>query len=207
MEKSLIKVVGIKCDNPECNFRDDSVQYEDYYLWLNKPCPKCGQNLLTEKDFMKCQKIMKFSKFLGKFIKLPKDYNGEMDVKIRVNWNATEEKELDLRMVPTEQFKNDYEGLKFEDKNAINKINKKWLEDKLTKAASEGHTKTFKELSVDTKNILLYVYQYENLILRYYFKCTDKDISKYKATADRKNIIKVINTVPNVEQIFENCCN
>jgi len=27
------------------------VRYEDYPQWLNRPCPKCGANLLTQADF------------------------------------------------------------------------------------------------------------------------------------------------------------
>lgn len=42
---------GIKCDNPECGWRDDNVQSENYSEWLNVPCPKCGCNLLTQEDF------------------------------------------------------------------------------------------------------------------------------------------------------------
>lgn len=42
---------GIKCDNPECDYADQTVKIEDYKKWLNKPCPKCGSNLLTEADY------------------------------------------------------------------------------------------------------------------------------------------------------------
>ncbi len=44
------KFEGVKCDNPACDFRDKTAKYEDRLSWLNRPCPKCGQNLLTEKD-------------------------------------------------------------------------------------------------------------------------------------------------------------
>lgn len=45
------EISGIKCDTDWCGWRDDNAKVEDYQSWLNKPCPKCGQNLLTEKDF------------------------------------------------------------------------------------------------------------------------------------------------------------
>lgn len=45
-------VSGLKCDTKDCDFRDDTVKLEDYGRWLNKPCPKCGGNLLTEADLM-----------------------------------------------------------------------------------------------------------------------------------------------------------
>ena len=47
-------IKGIKCDNKECDFRDDKVKFEDYQEWLNKQCPKCGENLLTTEDYNKC---------------------------------------------------------------------------------------------------------------------------------------------------------
>jgi hypothetical protein len=42
---------GIKCDNPQCNFEDNNVTMTQYPDYLNKPCPQCGSNLLTEADF------------------------------------------------------------------------------------------------------------------------------------------------------------
>lgn len=46
-----VYVRGIKCDNSTCGFKDDTVKFEEYEQWLNKPCPKCGANLLTEEDY------------------------------------------------------------------------------------------------------------------------------------------------------------
>lgn len=43
-------VSGIKCDNLACDYQDPSAKLDDYEVWLNRPCPKCGHNLLTEKD-------------------------------------------------------------------------------------------------------------------------------------------------------------
>lgn len=47
----ILTISGIRCDNPECNYRHDEVALSDYGEWLNKPCPHCGENLLTEADF------------------------------------------------------------------------------------------------------------------------------------------------------------
>ena len=54
-------VKGIKCDNPKCDFADMSVKFEDYKDWLNKPCPKCGSNLLTQKDYDNTKILMKIT--------------------------------------------------------------------------------------------------------------------------------------------------
>ncbi len=43
---------GLICDNIDnCDWSDTSIQFEDYGSWVNKPCPKCGENVLTESDF------------------------------------------------------------------------------------------------------------------------------------------------------------
>ena len=48
---------GIKCDNSSCDYRDDTVSVSDYHDWLNRPCPKCGSNLLTEADYLSVKYI------------------------------------------------------------------------------------------------------------------------------------------------------
>lgn len=49
-----LTISGIKCDY--CDYRDDSVEFSDYPKWLDKPCPHCGHNLLTETDYYRCLK-------------------------------------------------------------------------------------------------------------------------------------------------------
>lgn len=44
-------ISGIKCDTQGCDYFDESVKVEDYAEWIDKPCPKCGGNLLTKEDF------------------------------------------------------------------------------------------------------------------------------------------------------------
>lgn len=51
MENNLsIAQSGIICDNPNCDWEDKSVTHEETQNWLNRPCPKCGENLLTQDD-------------------------------------------------------------------------------------------------------------------------------------------------------------
>ena len=45
-----INIEGIQCDAPGCDFVDMSIQVSQYEEYINKPCPKCGANLLTQKD-------------------------------------------------------------------------------------------------------------------------------------------------------------
>jgi len=41
---------GLKCDNPICEYKDNT-PFEDYEDCIGKPCPECGDNLLTEEDY------------------------------------------------------------------------------------------------------------------------------------------------------------
>ena len=48
---------GLKCDNPNCDWSDASIEFKDMAKWLNKPCPICGENLLTEEDYKNAQAL------------------------------------------------------------------------------------------------------------------------------------------------------
>jgi len=63
------KIGGIKCDNPDCDFRDMDVKFEDYPLWLNRPCPKCGWNLLTQDDLDTTKTLLKLVNFINAITK------------------------------------------------------------------------------------------------------------------------------------------
>jgi len=42
---------GLKCDNPNCDWIDESIGFDGIEEWINRPCPKCGENLLTFDDY------------------------------------------------------------------------------------------------------------------------------------------------------------
>lgn len=48
---------GIKCDNPECDWRDMSVHASEYSEWVNAPCPRCGANLMTTANYRAFQRL------------------------------------------------------------------------------------------------------------------------------------------------------
>lgn len=48
---------GLVCDNENCDFEDMSIKQSDYKDWVDKPCPKCGENLLTEEDFINAERM------------------------------------------------------------------------------------------------------------------------------------------------------
>jgi len=86
MNSLKMNIGGIKCDNKECNFNDMTVLFEDYDKWLNKPCPKCGSNLLTQKDYDTVKMLMDITGIInecipdaiedGQSYKMSADFNG-----------------------------------------------------------------------------------------------------------------------------------
>lgn len=51
MTKGIVKVEGIECDNPKCDYTNTDIKVDEYEDWINVPCPKCGNILLTENDY------------------------------------------------------------------------------------------------------------------------------------------------------------
>ena len=60
----------IVCDNKNCDFKipnetgDPNINIKQY---LNTPCPKCGENLLTEKDYLNSLKLLKTINWINKW--------------------------------------------------------------------------------------------------------------------------------------------
>lgn len=65
MEAMFMEISGIQCDNKNCDFIDKSVKMEEYDEWLNKPCPKCGANLLTEEDYTTVKNLTSYVKAMS----------------------------------------------------------------------------------------------------------------------------------------------
>lgn len=56
---------GLQCDNPSCDWTDKTITVETFKDWLNRPCPKCGQNLLTEEDFRNAETFRLAAEFIN----------------------------------------------------------------------------------------------------------------------------------------------
>lgn len=59
----------VTCDNPKCGY---AVPYTDateksLVLFIDKPCPKCGENLLTMEDYLQYQNLMKVVNFMNRW--------------------------------------------------------------------------------------------------------------------------------------------
>lgn len=53
-----VEIAGIKCDADGCDFIDETVTQEELPNWVDKPCPNCGGNLLTQADWAVIQELM-----------------------------------------------------------------------------------------------------------------------------------------------------
>ena len=58
-----IKEGGLKCDH--CDYKDTTIPYESFPEFINKPCPKCGENLLTIEDYQNAVNFMNYVKFVN----------------------------------------------------------------------------------------------------------------------------------------------
>jgi len=58
-------VSGLKCDNEACDYEDFDAKLEDYESYLNKPCPKCGESLLTPEDMETVNVLVKMTAMLN----------------------------------------------------------------------------------------------------------------------------------------------
>lgn len=85
-----LQVKGIKCDNESCDFADDSVEFEEYKDWVNKLCPECGSNLLTEADMKSVTLLIKiFNNPIIKTINKVSQVFGSKLTKTKIDMNGT----------------------------------------------------------------------------------------------------------------------
>ena len=78
-----ITISGIKCDNEDCDYRNDEVSRDNYPAYVNKPCPECGANLLTQEDYETVILLEKLQVELD--VAIPKDFlddEGTFDVEM-----------------------------------------------------------------------------------------------------------------------------
>ncbi len=57
----------ITCDNPYCDYTATYTDETDLVLFIDKPCPKCGDPLLTAEDYLLHQKLIKNINFINRW--------------------------------------------------------------------------------------------------------------------------------------------
>lgn len=54
----------LKCDY--CTYRDTTVTFDQYKDSIGRPCPECGNSLLTQEEYDKCLRIVQYANAIGK---------------------------------------------------------------------------------------------------------------------------------------------
>lgn len=94
MKEALeLNIKGIKCDN--CDYKNEDVKFEDYENWLNKPCPECGANLLTQEDLDVTKALIDLTNLVNRI--LPEASSDEKKVTMDVEMNGTGKINLKLK--------------------------------------------------------------------------------------------------------------
>ena len=58
----------VVCDNPDCNFEFDLKKHDiKLEAFIDYPCPFCGQNLLTQKDYDTWRALNIYINFINKW--------------------------------------------------------------------------------------------------------------------------------------------
>lgn len=63
-QNAEIKFNGLKCDY--CDWKDKTIPVEQFKHYLNKPCPKCGHNILTKRDYKVVKRLLFFTKIINR---------------------------------------------------------------------------------------------------------------------------------------------
>lgn len=68
IEKSQVN--QIVCDNPKCDYEIPWTEEgsKNIIRYIGKPCPKCGENLLTIEDYLQHERLIKVIDWMNKWL-------------------------------------------------------------------------------------------------------------------------------------------
>ena len=46
-----VRFKSISCSSKTCNYKARGVKFRNYHKWVDKPCPRCGDVLLSKSDY------------------------------------------------------------------------------------------------------------------------------------------------------------
>lgn len=100
MNNDVVRFIGggIKCDNHDCDFADETVRVEDYKDWLNKPCPKCGCNLLTQADYDNVQMLLSLVNMVNKNFSLSEEIQDDSNKTATITFNMNGTGKMDAEI-------------------------------------------------------------------------------------------------------------
>ncbi len=76
--KMDFNISGLKCDNPSCDYVNPDIPFEQYEQFVNCPCPKCGQSLLTPQAYKMCVAMKNMGNFITKITGGAKENDSEL---------------------------------------------------------------------------------------------------------------------------------
>lgn len=83
--KMDFNISGLKCDNPNCDYSNPDIPFEQYEQFINCPCPKCGQSLLTPQAYKMCVAMKNMGQFITKITGGEKENSSKVDVSLDMN--------------------------------------------------------------------------------------------------------------------------
>lgn len=96
MKEALeMNIKGLKCDNPECDYIDMTIEVEEYENYINAKCPKCGEILLTEADYRNTEFLLGMVDLANKIF--PKRKDDEKVVTMSVNMNGSGDMDFKIK--------------------------------------------------------------------------------------------------------------
>jgi len=104
----MLNISGIKCDH--CDFKDETVEFKDYGLWLNKPCPKCGENLLTREDYDFCTMMYGMNNMFAELRGIPVFGEIEKQLSDMLAAEGITEKDLEYINIPYDEVKEAFDA-------------------------------------------------------------------------------------------------
>src|SRR4051812_42833476 len=63
MDNIQIQESNLQCDNYD--WSDAEINFETYKDWIDKPCPKCGHNVLTQEDYQHAEIVRHTIEFIN----------------------------------------------------------------------------------------------------------------------------------------------
>ena len=78
--KMDFNISGLKCDNPSCDYSNPDIPFEQYEQFINCPCPKCGQSLLTPQAYKMCVAMKNMGQFITKITGGEKENSSKVEV-------------------------------------------------------------------------------------------------------------------------------
>lgn len=78
-------ISGLKCDNPDCDYVNHDIPFEQYKQYVNFPCPKCGQPLLTQQAYKMCVAMKTMGSFITKLTGGAKEKYNEYNIPLEMD--------------------------------------------------------------------------------------------------------------------------